>query len=532
VTDGSLPGADEVRVAEVVAALSLATDLGMGFPLEHSLYSAVVAMRLAGRLGVDAGTASQTYYGGLLSYIGCTADAEIAAGLFEEGALLKHFAPVMFGSPAQTMAGVIRALAGSHGPAPVRAVRGVARLPGAARGHRSHRATICEVGQMLTDRLGLPGAVSGMFAHLTERWDGTGEPKRLRGVEIPLAMRIVHVATDAALQRLIGGADRAARVIRERAGHAFDPAIATLLAENAQDVLAFDEEASAWDEALALEPRPHLCLMGDQIERALAAMGDFTDLLSPSLVGHSSGVADLAAAAAARCRLRDADVTAVRRAGFVHDVGRVAISAYIWQKPTALTPDEWERVRLHAYYTERVLARSPFLAAVVPTTVSHHERLDGSGYHRGLSGAALPLPARILAAADAYQAMTQPRPYRAALTPRQAADAIGEQARAGRLAPDAVSAVLEAAGQPTPRLARPAGLTEREVEVVAMLARGLQTKQIAHALGISVKTADRHVQNAYAKMGISTRAAAALFAMQHGLATWGELPIVSAARRS
>ncbi|HEY3008618.1 MAG TPA: HD domain-containing phosphohydrolase, partial [Micromonosporaceae bacterium] len=426
----------------------------------------------------------------------------------------------------------VRALAGSHGPAPVRAVRGMARLPGAMRDYRGHRAAICEVGQMLTDRLGLPESVSGMFAHVTERWDGKGEPRRLRGEEIPLAMRIVHVATDAALQHLIGGAGHAARVIRERAGHAFDPTIATLLADDAAEVLAFDEEASAWDAALALEPRPHLCLVGDRIERALAAMGEFTDLLSPSLVGHSGAVADLAGAAAARCRLGDAEVAAIRRAGLVHDVGRVAIPAYIWQKPAALTPDEWERVRLHAYYTERVLARSPFLASLAPIAGSHHERLDGGGYHRGLTGAAVPLPARILAAADAYQAMTQPRPHRAALTSRQAADALSEQARIGRLAPDAVSAVLEAAGHPAPRLARPAGLTEREVEVVAMLARGLQTKQIAHALGISVKTADRHVQNAYAKMGISTRAAAAVFAMQHGLTTWGELPIAPAARRS
>lgn len=524
-TSGSTRGGHEVRAAEVVGALSLATDLGMGFPLEHSLYSTVVAMRLAERLGVDADTAAQTYYGGLLTYIGCTADAEVAAELFDEGALLRHFVPVAYAAPAQTMAGVVRALGGSSGPAPVRAVRGLVRLPGAARGHRDHRAAMCEVGEMLARRLGLPESVSALFAYLTERWDSKGE-------EIPLAMRVVQVASDAAVQRHIGGTEYAARVIRDRAGHAFDPAVATLLAGDAERLLAFDEDASAWDAALALEPRPHLRLPPDQVDRALSAIGEFTDLLSPSLVGHCGGVADLAAAAAAHCQLGDSDVTLVRRAGLVHDVGRVAISAHIWQKPAALSPDEWERVRLHAYYTERVLRRSPFLAGLAPIAVSHHERTDGSGYHRGLTGAALPLPARILAAADAYQAMTQPRPHRAALTPRQAADALGEMARAGRLPTDAVSAVLEAAGQPAPRPARPAGLTEREVEVVAMLARGLQTKQLAHALGISVKTADRHVQNAYAKMGISTRAAAAVFAMQNGLTTWGEFPIVTARRGS
>ena len=131
----------------------------------------------------------------------------------------------------------------------------------------------------------------------------------------------------------------------------------------------------------------------------------------------------------------------------------------------------------------------------------------------------------MLAAADAYHAMTEPRPHREALSPDRAAEALGNEAKAGRLDADAVAAVLEVAGQRVPRVERPAGLTEREAEVVGLLARGLQTKQVARTLGISVKTADRHIQNAYGKIGVSTRAGAALFAMQHGLVEWGELPM-------
>jgi HD-GYP domain-containing protein (c-di-GMP phosphodiesterase class II) len=385
---------------------------------------------------------------------------------------------------------------------------------------------------MLTDRLGLPPSVRGLFVHLTERWDGKGEPARLSGEEIPLPLRIIHVARDAAFQRLLGGEEYAARVVRERAGHAFDPAIATLLADEAGEILTLDANGSAWDETLACEPSPQLTLEGDEIERALAAMGDFADLLSPYLVGHSAGVAELAAAAAQRRGFPAADLVALRHGALVHDVGRVAIPARIWQKAAPLTPDEWERVRLHAYHSERVLCRSPFLAALAPVATSHHERLDGAGYHRGATAAALTPPARLLAAADAYHAMTEPRPYRDALSPPRAADMLGQEARAGRLDTDSVAAVLEAAGHHAPRVTRPAGLTEREAQVVALLARGLQTKQIARALGISAKTADRHVQNAYAKIGVSTRAAAALFAMQHGLATWGELPLVRAGGRS
>lgn len=142
------------------------------------------------------------------------------------------------------------------------------------------------------------------------------------------------------------------------------------------------------------------------------------------------------------------------------------------------------------------------------------------------------MPARVLAAADAYRTMIEPRPHRDALSPAQAADRLGEEVSSGRQDPHAVGAVLSAAGQRVPRNRRPAGLTDRESEVVALLSRGLQTKQVARALGISVKTADRHIQNAYRKMGVSTRAGAALFAMQHGLAIWGELPIGLSGDRS
>lgn len=523
---------DQVRTSEVIAALCLATDLGMGLPFEHGLQSTLVAMRLAERLGVDSETALQTYYGCLLFYVGCTADAEVVADLFDDGALAAHWAPVMFGTPAQSLAGIARALAGPAGASPSSALRAAGRLPKAVRGHRQHLDALCQVAQMLSDRLGMPESVRRLFLHLTERWDGRGEPGRLRGDELPLALRICHVARDAAFQRLLGGEQHAVAVVRERSGAAFDPDVVACLVSDAGDVLALDDEVSAWPEALAREPMPRLALHGEEVDRALAAMGDFADLVAPCLVGHSAGVAELAAAAAERCGFRDAEVLATRRASLVHDVGRVAVPARIWQKPGPLTPDEWERVRLHAYHSERVLCRSPFLNALTPAAAAHHERLDGSGYHRGVTAAVLTAPARLLAAADAYRTKTEPRPHRQALSPPEAAEVLRREAAAGRLDGESVAAVLEVSGHRAARVSRPAGLTEREAEVVVLLARGLQTKQVARALGISAKTADHHVQNAYAKIGVSTRAAAALFAMQNGLAVWGELPMVGPGRRS
>lgn len=517
---------EEIRAAEVIAALSLATDLGTGLPLEHGLRSTQIAMRIANRLGVDPETASQTYYTCLLFYVGCTANADLAAEVFGDyNALISYGGPVRFGSRSERIGGFLRAVAPPTGSPLFRARQLASGLPKLARAFPEQLAAQCEVGQMLADRLGLPPPVGRLFVYVDERWDGKGDPGEARGDEIPLAVRIVQVARDAAFQRMLGGTEFAARVIEERAGKAFDPAIAGQLADSEADSIGTDENASAWDATLALEPAPHLSLAGEAIDRALAAMGDFADLVSPYLVGHSSGVAHLAARAGEVAAGETAEVVTIRRAALLHDLGRVAIPVKIWQKPGPLTPDEWEQVRLHAYHTERVLIRSQVLAELAPMATYHHERLDGSGYHRRTVAAGIPWPARLLAAADAYHAMTERRPHRAVRSREEASVTLSDEARAGRLDADAVTAVIEASGQSAPHIERPAGLTDREAQVIGLLARGYQTKQVAADLRISIKTADRHVQNAYAKIGISSRAAAALFAMEHGLLTWGELPI-------
>ena len=515
---------DRIRAAEVIAALSLATDLAMRFPLEHGLESTLLAMRLAERLEVDAATAWQTYHGCLLFYVGCTADADMAAAQFADDIHL-HYTPAMFGSRPEIARALIRAIAPPRLPLATRATRVARTLPAAVKGRDTHLTALCEVAQMLTDRLGLPARVQSLFAALNERWDGKGHPGNLHGDELPLAVRITHVARDATFQYLLAGVEHARVIVEQRAGHAFDPAVAAVLVDDAQALLTPDRDGSAWDAVLESEPAPRVTLEGAGLDRALAACGDFADLASPYLVGHSRAVAELAAEAAQRAQLGPSDAATVRRAGLVHDLGRAAVPAGIWQKPGPLTTDEWEQVRLHPYHAERVLSRSPFLATLAGVASAHHERLDGSGYHRGSTSAALGPAARLLAAADAYQAMTEPRPHRDALDPEAASAALRREAEAGRLDADAVHAVLTAAGHTPPPLPRPAGLTGREAQVVALLARGLQTKQVAGALGISVKTADHHVQNAYGKIGVSTRAAAAMFAMEHGLVAWGELPI-------
>ena len=260
----------------------------------------------------------------------------------------------------------------------------------------------------------LPPSVAGLLYYLTERWDGRGPLRRAKGEDIPLPMRIVNVATDAALQRQLGGVEHAARLVRERAGHAFDPAVAACLADGADEILTLDQRASAWDETLSREPGPPLVLTGEALDRALAAMGNFADLISPFLAGHSAGVAELAAAASRGCRMDAADTD--QRCGVPPcprpRAGR--IGPRIWQKPGPLNADEWEQVRLHPYHTERVP-----LAVAVPV---------GACAGRGCTPRA-PRRRRVppwrlrcrpddcsracSPPADAYHAMTEPRPHRA-----------------------------------------------------------------------------------------------------------------------
>jgi HD-GYP domain-containing protein (c-di-GMP phosphodiesterase class II) len=527
----STEGGERVRSAELVAALCLATDFGMGFPFEHGLHSTLIAMRLADRLGVDRENLAQTYYGSLLAHSGCTTDAHVTPQVFGDS-LTTRFHPVAYGSSRQVLAGLMRALPDPGSSGAARAAQAARRFPRMVRETRPHITAACEVAGMLAGELGLSPSVRGLLAYRYERWDGKGPLGFAKGQEIPLPMRIVPLAVDAAFQRMLGGPERVVRLVRERAGHAFDPQVAGCMLDDAERILSLDAEASVWEETLACEPDPPLWLEREGLDRALAAMGNFVDLISPYLTGHSAGVAELAEAAGRRCRIDEADVVVLRRAALVHDLGRVAVHPRIWQKPGPLVADELEQVRLHPYHSVRVLARSRFLARLAPVAGAHHERLDGSGYHRAATGADLAFPARLLAAADAYHAMTEPRPYREPVVPERAAEILGTEASAGRLDADAVTAIIESAGQRAPRIEHPAGLTEREVQVVRMLARGMQTKQVARALGISVKTADHHVQNAYRKIGVSTRAAATLFAMEHGLLAWGELPIGGPAARS
>ena len=508
-----------------MASLCLATDLGMGFPLEHGFHATLMASRLCDLLDVDVETSNQVYFASMIMYSGCTSDAALGKETLS-GSRTDNVIPHLFGGALERASGFVRALPPSDANTIERALEIGRRLPRLIANSREQQTAICEVAEMLSTRLGLPPEVNGLFTFLTERWDGRSVLRRAEGDGIPLAVRIVILARDVAFQRHIGGDAHATQVARERAGHAFDPEVAATFVAHADEVFAaVGSGGSTWDAVLEGEPKPWIFLEGDEIDQALAAIGDFADLVSPTLSGHSAGVARLVVRAAELAGFSGDEQRALRRAAHLHDVGRVAIDSRIWGKTEPLSRDEHEQVRLHPYHTERVLSQAPFFHDFTDIARDHHERLDGSGYHRGVEAKTLGAAARLLAAADTFQAMTEPRPHRPGKDPKAAAEELARLADQGLLDHAMVGAVIEAAGQEVPEMERPAGLTERETEVVGLLARGLQTKQIATALGISPKTADTHIQSAYRKMGVSTRATATLFAMEHGLVPSGELPI-------
>jgi HD-GYP domain-containing protein (c-di-GMP phosphodiesterase class II) len=347
-------------------------------------------------------------------------------------------------------------------------------------------------------------------------WNGKGYP-RAAGEEIPWATRVMHVASTAVMFCLHAGSDTAVAEVRRRSGSYLDPDLANVLVRNAQDLLGGIEDLDAYSCVLDAEPDPAYFVDDDQLEAVARTFGDLVDLKSPWLHGHSTGVAEVAAGAVADLCLHE-HVRPVRVAGYLHDIGRVGVSSRIWDKPGPLSQSERDQVHLHAYYSERILARIPSLAEVARLAGQHHERCDGSGYHRGVTGAQLTMPSRVLAAADAFRELVETRPHRPAVAVPDAADRLKAAAKAGRLDGDAVAAVLNAVGlRSGVRRDRPAQLTQRQVEVLRLIAAGMSNRDIAKRLVISSRTAEHHVQDVYLKIGVSTRAGAALFAMEHGL---------------
>lgn len=487
-------------------------------PDSHALRGALVSVALARELGVDAEVVRHAYYLPLFAMSGCSAEAPTAASVLGDEI---SFGESIYGRDVGRMSEVLpvlfRTVSRGKGPlgavfASARAMSRVSRMPEVSRAH-------CEVAAQLASRFGFDAAFRAALLGVFERWDGTGAPARTAGDELPLALRIAHVADEANVGHRLGGIEGAIALVRRRAGRGLDPALAERFAGVAKTACSGLEHPSPWTAAMEAEPSPQRALDHEEVEGGLRAIANVADLKSRFTHAHSTGVSELAFGAARKLGLGEEEQRLLRFAGLLHDVGRVAVTAAIWEKSEPLTDAERERIRLHTYAGERVLTRAPALSRVAEIATLAHERLDGSGYHRRLPGSELSMTARVLAAADVFQALGEDRPHRRAFDIDGAATEVRTMAERGVLCPDAVRAVLAATDRPSPAPARPAGLTDREIEVLRLVARGLTNKEIASELAISPKTAGHHLEHVFEKLGVRTRAAATMIAMQRGLVT-------------
>ncbi len=512
-----------VRLSELVALLSLGTDLGFGQPMEHAIRQCLIALRLAEHLEMGEDERVVLYYSGLLAWVGCHTDAYEQAKWFGDDIGLRSDMKVRYDSASKTdMASFgLKYLGGAGRPLVARAKVGLAFLGEGRRDLMAIATNHYLATDQLAERLGLGDDVRASLRESYERWDGSGA-FGLRGEEIKRASRLVNLADVVEVFERTDGIERARAVARERSGTQFDPTLVDLFCREAESVFEGLDLDETWSAVIDAEPALGRALLDAEFDDACDAIADFADLKSPWTIGHSRAVAQLAYDAGCIMRLSDAEATQLRRAALLHDLGRLGVSNAIWDKRGALNSSEMERVRLHPYLTERMLSFAPALAPLGEIAVQHHERMDGSGYPRGIKGEAISTSGRILAAADFYHTMIEMRPHREAATPEAAADALQRAAEDGAFDETAAEAVLQAAGHTlAARRERPAqplaGLTAREVEVLRLLVRGLSNREIADRLVISKKTASNHIEHIYAKTGATNRARASLFALKHGL---------------
>lgn len=498
----------------MLAALSIAIDLGLGQPSEHVLRSTLIAVRLADRLDLPRPQRDSTYLTTLLLWIGCHVDSHEFARMFGDDIAIRADSYMVDWVGLPYMQFMMRSVAKGD-PLPQRlATMARLMLSGPAERTQTQHGH-CVAAGLLAAEMGLPKSVQDALGHAFERWDGSGGPTGAKRDSIPVEAQIALFADIAEVHHRMGGLDAAVRLAEGRRGTQFAPAVADAFLADPAAVLAQPEDV--WSAAQAEAPAESE-LSDAELDRLVVALGDFGDLKSPFTLGHSRAVAALAAAAATEAGLPEGEVADVRRAGHLHDIGRIGVSSAIWERTSALTPDQWERVRLHPYLTARILERVGGLDRVARLAANHHECVDGSGYPRGLAAGQLSLADRILAAAVAYESALEPRPYRAARTPDEAAERLRRRAEAGQLDETAAHAVLSAAGHALPRpKRRDDGLTPREVQILLLVARGASNKEIAEQLVLSQKTVRNHIERTYAKLGVRNRIGASLYALEAGL---------------
>jgi putative nucleotidyltransferase with HDIG domain len=428
-----------IRLSEVVAALSYALDLTEGEPPGHAVRSCMIGMRVAQELELDATTRSDLFYALLLKDVGCSANSARMAALFgaDDHVAKRSSKRIDWAGKLPAFLWSVRTVA-PGGSMRDRALR-LRAIKDEGEVTRSLMRARCDRGAEIALLVGLSVETAEAIRALDEHWDGCGQPRGLRGEEIPLLARILCLAQTVEIFHADGGVRAAWDVARKRSGRWFDPALVEALGVCLHDT-AFceslgDADVSVW------EPEDRLLRADDaRLDGIAVAFAGVIDAKSPWTYQHSDRASMIAASLAAELGAGADVLSAVRRAALLHDVGKLAISNRILDKPAGLTAAEQTVMRRHPLVTAEIIERVPGFRQLVPIASAHHERLDGGGYPHGLTGQDLDMPMRVVAVADVYEAVTSERPYRPAMSSGQAL-AILQADAPTRLDPDAVAAL-------------------------------------------------------------------------------------------
>lgn len=469
----------EGRIAELLCAVSFATSLGMGEQMDHGLKSAYIGLRMAGAQGLGPDDREAVYYGALLKDVGCTACATAISAFFPDAPNGEMIITDPFSLKDQL--GWMRRNVALDRELPGRIAKLLSFMVQCTTVRQEADRTHCEVAEMTARRLGFPGHVQQAVRYQSERWDGRGFAFGLRGDATPIAARTLLLAQMFAFGLTFGGPGAAKELVREGTGGRFDPELAGTLLRLAEgrDFWEVLEQESPRGAVLAMRPPTQADNAVDgQIDGVCEALADIADRKYRGNWYHSPQVADLSVAMGAHLGLSKTQLTELRRAALLHDLGQIAVPAGVLQKAGHLSEAEWELYRLHPYYTHRVLDQVGPLKGLAEDAASHHEWVNGEGYHRGLRSEAIPLGGRVIGVADAYIELGCD-PDEALTTMRASVGARFDGACLEAL----VAAVQGAQVEPNAgkMLAIPGALrlTERETEVLRLLAQGMSNGAIA-----------------------------------------------------
>jgi HD-GYP domain-containing protein (c-di-GMP phosphodiesterase class II) len=416
----SLDSRAEVRISDIISALSFALDLTEGQPMGHSVNCCVIGMRLAEILQVRHDLRSDLYYALLLKDAGCSNNAARMYQIFggdevkaKRELKTTDWSRLSFEGLQYLMRNVM------PGRSTMDRVLSMTHVA-LNREKQSQELTElrCDRGASIARRIGFSETTAAAIRALDEHWDGSGFPEHLRGEDIPYFARILNVAQTLEVFAILNGPAEALEILRQRSGSWFDPDIVRAAEKLEKDTELWTalSDGNAREIAISLETPDQVLLASEEkIENICDAFAEIIDAKSPYTHRHSLGVAEAAEAIGSRLNFPRDEMITLHRAALLHDIGKLSVPNSILDKPGKLTPLEWETVRLHPYYTQRILEKVTGFKHLAFIASAHHEKLDGSGYYRNLRASQLPLAARALAVADMYDALAAKRPYREAL---------------------------------------------------------------------------------------------------------------------